>query len=253
MKTPGRPVTLGAALLLSAAVGLPSAIQAQSVLERTPNVHDGWIGDQVRFHFNHRMSRMEIGDERRLIASPTFLLGVPAHENVLLGVQYASSSEVVESNEWELFVRWAPLTAGEETPFGLALAGGWNTAARSGDGEVSLTVPLANAQLLGTVRTFTEAYDTSDLRFALGGGMLVRVSESVAFAGDVVSLQNRSDGEEVALGAGLQLQIPRSPHTFSIQATNTPSATLQGSSRGNGDVLWGFEFTTPLTFLGGGG
>ena len=77
------------------------------------------------------------------------------------------------------------------------------------------------------------------------------MSESVAFAGDVVSLQNRTDQEEVAWGAGLQLRIPSSPHTFSIQATNTPSATLQGSSRGSGDVMWGFEFTTPLTFLSG--
>lgn len=253
MKTPERLVPLGTALLLFPLVVLPTAIEAQSVLDRTPNIHDGWIGDEVQFHFNHRMTRTEIAGERRLIASPTFLLGIPAHESVLLGAQYASSSDVVESNEWEIFVRWAALEAGEATPFGLAVAGGWNTAAQSGDGELSLTVPLANVQLLGTVRTFTEAYDTSDLRFALGGGMLVRVSESVAFAGDVVSLQNRSDGEEVAWGAGLQFQIPRSPHTFSIQATNTPSATLQGSSRGNGDVLWGFEFTTPLTFLGGGG
>src|SRR5439155_17942958 len=37
------------------------------------------------------------------------------------------------------------------------------------------------------------------------------------------------------------------PHTLSLQATNTLVNTLQGASRGTKDVRYGFEFTVPLT------
>ncbi len=244
-----RLILLG--IVLSLAGG--GTLHAQSVLERTPNLHNGWIGDQVQFTFNHRMWRSEIAGERRLLASPTFLLGVPVQGTVLVAAQYASSSGVVEANEWEVFARWTPLDPGEIVPFGASLTVAWNTAAESGDGELSLLLPVANLQLLGVVRAFSSAYETTDSRLAFGAGLVAGVSESVAFAGDVVSLRNREPDEEVVWSGGLQLQIPRSPHTFSFQVTNAPSATLHGSSRGNDVVMWGFEFTTPLTFFGDGG
>ena len=226
------------------------SVQAQSLLDRTPNLQNGWIGEDVQFNFNHRMIQTEIAGEQRIIASPTFLLGVPVADRVLVAVQYASSSEVVESNEWELFARWVPLTAGERMPAGAAITAAYNTAAESIDGELSLNLPVSNLEFIGSLRTFSGMYDSDDFRVAVGGGMIVRVSESVAFTGDIITLTNRSDGEEVAWGAGLHLAIPRSPHTFSIQFSNAASTTLQGSTRGEGEVYWGFEFTTPLTFFG---
>jgi plastocyanin len=51
----------------------------------------------------------------------------------------------------------------------------------------------------------------------------------------------------VAWGAGVQLAIPNTPHTFSVQVTNTNSASIHGSSRGDGVVRYGFEFTVPIT------
>ena len=39
----------------------------------------------------------------------------------------------------------------------------------------------------------------------------------------------------------------RTPHTLSIQATNTNTATLEGASRGTTQRRYGFEFTIPFT------
>ena len=41
--------------------------------------------------------------------------------------------------------------------------------------------------------------------------------------------------------------IPGTPHTLSIQATNTSTATLEGASRGTSQRRYGFEFTIPFT------
>ena len=54
-------------------------------------------------------------------------------------------------------------------------------------------------------------------------------------------------GEKPAWSAGLHVAIPGTPHTLSIQATNTNTATLQGSSRGTSQRRYGFEFTIPFT------
>ena len=68
--------------------------------------------------------------------------------------------------------------------------------------------------------------------------------------GDVFGLVNAPDGAGLgtAWGAGAQLRIPYSPHTFSIQVTNTQSGSIEGSSRGiAGAHMAGFEFTIPFT------
>jgi plastocyanin len=59
----------------------------------------------------------------------------------------------------------------------------------------------------------------------------------------------------VAWGAGINLAIPRTPHTLSLHATNVNNASLQSASRGTGRTRYGFEFTIPLTlsrYFGGG-
>src|SRR5207249_7522178 len=76
---------------------------------------------------------------------------------------------------------------------------------------------------------------------------VVRLNRWFALAGDVTSLLDKRAGEETAWGAGLQIAIPYSPHTFSLQVTNTNTATLQGASRGIDRVRGGFEFTIPFT------
>ena len=110
-------------------------------------------------------------------------------------------------------------------------------------------------------RFLSDVYDDGldESKWAVGGGATIRVSDNVALAGDVVALTDRavgsggagafvSDGElDVAWGAALQLGVPYTPHTFSIQVTNARTASLQGSSFGDGQIRYGFEFTIPFT------
>ena len=51
----------------------------------------------------------------------------------------------------------------------------------------------------------------------------------------------------MAWGAALQLALPYTPHTLSLQVANTNTATLQWASRGTANVRGGFEFTIPFT------
>ena len=113
------------------------------------------------------------------------------------------------------------------------------------DGEASLRLRAGGLSLLGAARGFSSGYG-GDARFALGGGLVVPLGGSLALAGDVITLLDREEGEEVAWSAGLQLEIPYTPHSLSLHATNTNTGTLQGSARG--DVTrYGFEFTVPIT------
>jgi plastocyanin len=81
----------------------------------------------------------------------------------------------------------------------------------------------------------------------VGAGATLRLNRWFALAGDATSLLDKRTGEKVAWGAGLQMAIPYSPHTLSLQVTNTNTATLQGASRGIDRVRGGFEFTIPFT------
>jgi plastocyanin len=96
-------------------------------------------------------------------------------------------------------------------------------------------------------RFLSNGYHADTTRYAVGAGATLRLNKWFALAGDVTSLIDRRPLEEVAWGAGLQIAIPYSPHTLSLQVTNTNTATLQGQSRGIDQVRGGFEFTIPFT------
>jgi amicyanin len=49
-----------------------------------------------------------------------------------------------------------------------------------------------------------------------------------------------------AWSVALNVLIPGSPHTFSFQASNATTSTIEGNSIGFGKMLYGFEFTIPL-------
>ncbi len=53
--------------------------------------------------------------------------------------------------------------------------------------------------------------------------------------------------EDAAWSAALQIAIPLTPHTLSLQVANTATSTIQGSSRGSDVRRYGFEFTVPIT------
>lgn len=237
------------------ALGAPA--RGQSLLERSPNLSGGWSGPagQLHFHLLHRFNQS--GEpERKVLNTPTFLLALGLPGRTLVGVNYATNSLVAPRypNEWEFFGRYAPLARAAGSPVDVGVQAGYNLAASSVDGELSLGRSVGRVGLLAAARALGNGYHAGEARFALAGGAAVRLGRHVALAGDVASLLDRADDEELAWSAGLQLALPFTPHTLSLHAANTNTGTLQGASVGGRTVRYGFEFTIPVTlrrYLGG--
>jgi plastocyanin len=243
-------------LLLAGILALPASAAGQSVTERTPNLSGGWVGVPGTAHFNF-LHRFESSDApaRKVSNYPTFLMGYTVSRNILLAANYATNSDLVASypNEWEAMARFAaPLG-----PARVALTGAYNLASESVDGEALVRLGSSRVGVMGVARGFSQAFG-GDARFAVGGGAVLGLHSNFALAGDVVTLVDREgdDGEEIAWSAGAQIRIPTTPHSLSLHASNTNTATLEGSSRGGDKARWGFEFTIPITlsrWFGGGG
>lgn len=241
-----------ASLVLAALVSVtPSAAAGQSVLDRSPNLQGTWVGRSGTVHFNFMHRFVSSGPPaRKIIQTPTFLLGASLPHDLLVGANYSTNSAVVAQipNEWEFFARYAALTEAEGGPVDLAIQGGYNQAALSWDGQLTVGKRFGALRLLAAGRFFSNAFDAGEGRMALVGGASVRLSEFAALAADFGSLLDRTESEgDAAWSVGLQLAIPYTPHTFSIHASNTRSTTLEGASLGEDDVRYGFEFTVPLT------
>lgn len=243
--------TLASLLLVVAArVIRPDTLRAQSLLDRPPNVSGDWTGASgtIYFNFLHRFSA-SAKPERKISSIPTLLLGAGLPWHTLIGVNYSTNSTLAPRfpNEYELFARWDPLSEDYGSPVDIGGQVGYNNAARGTDGEVSVAKRLGFARLLVAGRALSDPLRSGHERAALAGGATIRLGTYVALAGDVASLRNRDSSEKIAWSAGLHLAIPFSPHTLSIQATNTMVNTLQGASRGTKDIRYGFEFTIPIT------
>jgi plastocyanin len=202
----------------------------------------GWLGapGTLQFNFVHRFG---VGDAplRKVTNSPTFTLAYQLPVPLLIGFNYATSSDIAAAfpNEWEAFARYAHS--------GVALQAGYNQAAGSADAELTAARSVGRLRLMAVGRVLSNGYHSDTTRYAVGGGATLRLHRWVAIAGDATTLLDKRTGEKLAWGAGLQLAIPYSPHTFSLQVTNTNTATLQGASRGIDRVRGGFEFTIPFT------
>jgi plastocyanin len=237
-----RPIAVCVACALSVFAGVADVASCQSVLERPPNLSGGWLGSRgtLQFNFVHRFG---VGDAplRKVTNSPTFLLSYQLPLPLLIGFNYATSSDVAAAfpNEWEGFARYGQR--------GVALQAGYNQAAGSFDAELTAARNLGRLRLIAAGRVLSNGYHSDTTRYAVGGGATVRLSRWFALAGDATTLLDRRPGEKAAWGAGLQVAIPYSPHTLSLQVTNTNTATLQGASRGIDRVRGGFEFTIPFT------
>ncbi len=232
----------GIAIALTCSLTLAVSAHAQSVVERTPNLAGGWVGvpHTLYFNFLHRFTT-SAAPEKQVSNTPTFLLAYAPLRNGLLGLNYATRSDIAARfpNEYELFARYRPWD-------GVALQAGYNNAARSADGELSVTHSIGRLTLLAAGRAFSNAYAGDSARFALAGGAALRLSRFFSLAGDVAALLNRTADEKLAWGGALQIAIPATPHTLSLQVANTNTGTLEGSTRGTSTRRYGFEFTIPL-------
>jgi plastocyanin len=243
-----RALRLAALLLLAAA---PAA--GQGVVDRTPNLDDGWTVPTgvIQFNFLHRFE-VSPPPFRKVTSFPNFRLatGLPYGFNVDL--DYATNSTVFTGipNEYQLALRRPLLRESRGAPLDVTATAGYAFAPQSVDGEIGLARRVGRLRLLGTLRGMSDGYDVQRSLWGVGTGAVVRVTSWLSLAGDVFGLVNAPDGAGLgtAWGAGAQLRIPYSPHTFSIQITNTQSASIEGSSRGiKGVHNAGFEFTIPFT------
>ena len=230
---------------------------AQSVLDRTPNLAGAWVGAPGVLHFNflHRFS-ISPAPERKVTGTPTFLLGAGLPAHALLGVHYATNSELSPRypNEWELFGRIALFTQERGAPIDVAAQAGYNLAAEGPDAEVSLARRQGPVRVLAGVRVLAPV-PSGGIDVALASGAVFRLTRHLALSADLATLADRATGERIAWGAGLNLVIPHTPHSLSLHATNVNNATVQSSSRGTGKTRYGFEFTVPVTlsrYFGGG-
>jgi plastocyanin len=236
--------------LASAALAAPALAAGQSLLDRTPNVSGGWVGGPHNLHFTFMHRFNESGPPRHQVVNrPTFLLAYGAPAGILIGAQYATRSDVVLElpNEWEAFARYAVLSEDRAHPLDVSAELAWNHAAESVDGELSVARRMGPLRVLGAARALSSPYGGDDARYVLAGGATLRLGQWLALAGDYGRLLDREDDEEAAWGVAIQFGIPLTPHTLSLQAANTNSATLQGSSRGADEIRYGFEFTVPVT------
>ncbi len=235
----------------------PDPAAAQSVLERTPNLEGGWTGSSGVLHLNvvHRFWSVGAGEDRKLVNSPTLLFGGTLPGSVLVAARYASNSLVAADrfNEWEFSVRRS-LPRLEDSTLRGAVSLAWNTSATSLDGELALAASMADpgdggpprARLSGAVRVLGDAFGAGSRGWGLAGGAVLRLRPGAAIAVDAGRTNVDDRWEDATWGVGLQLRLPATPHTLSLQAANTRTSTLQGASR-PGRTTWGFEFTVPVT------
>ncbi|HKY96685.1 MAG TPA: plastocyanin/azurin family copper-binding protein [Gemmatimonadaceae bacterium] len=237
-------------LALAVAIAFPAAGNAQSLLDRTPNVSGDWVGvpGTLYFHFIHRFVASD-APQRKVSNVPTFLLAAGLPKHFLAGFNYSTNSTLAPNfpNEWELFARWQPLSEDFGNPVSVGGQVGYNNAAEGVDGELSVAKRIGPARLIAAGRALSDPFEKGNVRFAVAGGATFRLGQYVALAGDVGTMTDRDSAERVSWSAGVHIAIPLTPHTLSLHATNAPIATLQDASRGSSTIRYGFEFTIPLT------
>lgn len=244
---------LGCAMLIAT----PFSAPAQSLLERTPNLAGGWIGAPgvLHFHFLHRFDASP-APERKVSNVPTFELATALPLDLLVGLRYSTNSTLAPRypNEWEIYARRRFLSERSGSPVDATAQIGYNLAAEGVDGELSIARRSGAFRVMAAGRLLSESWNDAGMRGALAAGATLRLGPHLAVAADAATLLDPAEGEQVAWGVGLHLALPQTPHTLSLQATNTGAGTQQGISRGGEQIRYGFEFTIPVTlrrWLGG--
>jgi amicyanin len=237
--------------LLTLVVAAP--LRAQSLLYRSANLGGTWVADPgvVQFNFVHRFF-VTPGPSHTVVNDPTFTFATGIARNVAVGAQFATHSFLIQqasgsqsSNETQVYARWR-MWGGPEGTEGLhvSVTPAYNFLAKSADGELGADWTKGPLTLQGAARVAGKPLGQSGARAAFGGGAVARVNRYVALSADVGSFV--SPTVVAAWSAALNVVIPGSPHTFSLEVSNAPTSTIQGNSIGQSQRLYGFEFTIPI-------
>ena len=250
-----------ASLAVLAAVVLAAApLRGQSLLYRGPNMGGSWVPDPavVQFNFLHRFY-VAPGPSHAVVNYPSFTLAAGIAHGIAFGGKFATKSlagtgaGAQSTNETEVFVRWRALGTEGREGFSVAITPAYNLLAKSVDGELGVDWTRGRVTLEAAARGISRELGTpGQKQVALAGGFVGRLTRYIAVSGDLGSFMAPVNGR-AAWSVALNLLIPGSPHTFSLQASNAGSATMQGASRGlttfgtgSNFILYGFEFTIPL-------
>jgi plastocyanin len=235
-----------ALLLLAAAAPLG----AQSLLYRPPNLGGTWVpdGGVVQFNFIHRFYVAPSAGSHKVTNFPTFTLAVGLGHDLAIGTHYGTNSVVVQNpyrpNETEVYARWRVIGAEGKDGFAVSLTPAYNFAAHSADGELGVDYTIGRLTLSGAARGMSKPLGIDTARVAFAGGAAARLTDYIAVSADVGSFV--SPTVRAAWSVALNFLIPGSPHTFSFQASNATTSTMEGNSIGFNTMLYGFEFTIPL-------
>lgn len=243
-----RVVTAFAALTVAA-----TALDAQSLLFRSPNLAGTWVPepDVVQFNFLHRFYVAPSSSGHFVVNSPTFTLSTGVAHRVAIGTWFATRSpagtgrSAASTNETEVFARWRAFGGPEGTAgFHVSVTPAYSMLAKSVDGEVGVDYTIGALTVEGAARYAQKPLGVSKGRAAFAGGAVARLSRYIALSVDAGAFV--SPTVRAAWSAGIQVLIPNSPHTFAFEVSNTTASTIQGNSIGSSQRLYGFEFTIPI-------
>jgi len=228
----------------------PVPAAAQSAMSRTPNLSGAWVGEPRTVYFDY-LHRFDLGAATpgAVEHTPTFTLGLGLGGYALVGTRFTPETDLHPSHggEWEFLARLSPLSTAVGALFDFGLTAAYNERAGSLDGEIGFGIPVGRLKLLGVVRGFSDGCGAEEARGAYGGGVILPLTEALAVSADVVRPFDLEPDEATGWGAAIQLDVPGTPHVVSLQAGNTNSSTLQGSSRRATGTRWGVQVTVPLT------
>ena len=212
-----RGVILTAALLATT----PFHVSAQSLLERSPNIQGVWGLESGRgvFVFAHRFEVISGGDELTSIPTLTLGAGLPLH--LTTGIDFTSYSEAVPDkvagNEAQFWIK-RPVRVAPSLDVAPILA--YNTAASSFDGALDVRVALTRRlQAFAEGRAFSDLFGSGDAGAAGAVGMGIRLFEHLSLTADIGKVLTESD-VPAAWSAAVAMEIPGSPHTVSLVASN---------------------------------
>ena len=241
---------VSSAVFVLAVTSSAAPLRAQSLLYRPPNLGGTWVPDPgvVQFNFVHRFYVADAAGAHKVTNFPTFTFAVGLGHDLAIGTHYGTNSLVVQNpyrpNETEVYARWRVIGAEGREGFAVSLNPAYNFAAHSADGELSVDYNIGRLTLSGAARGMTKAFGIDTARAAFAGGATARLTDYIAVSADVGSFV--SPTVRAAWSVALNVLIPGSPHTFSFQASNATTSTLEGNSIGFSKMLYGFEFTIPL-------
>jgi plastocyanin len=241
---------LARAALVTVIAFIPVTARAQRLIDYTPNTRAAWTMDrwQPAMVLSHRFEFLSGGDE--VLNLPLITLGTAVSQRFAVGLDFSSNSEVADSkrggNEAQY---WLAFRAPAIQHIGLSGMLGYNTAAESVDGAVTMRAGTGAFSWIAEGRAFSDAFGEGEAGFAGTTGAVFHATPYLSVAGDVGQAFT-PDGFGTVWSGGFTLAIPGTRHQFSFIATNGGPATMQGASRkgvlGPESVRYGFTFIAPL-------